>query len=232
MLEDLKKIVLKVNKNLVDLGLVKLTFGNMSAIDDSLKFVAIKPSGVDYNSLKEKDIVILDLDGKIIEGDKRPSSDTPSHLEIYRNFLGIKSVIHTHSTYATIFAQAKLPIKCFGTTHADYFFGRIPVSRDLHKKEIISNYELNTGKVIVETFKKNNLAYLDIPACLVANHGPFVWGSSIEKTLENALILEEIAKMNIEVNKLNSNATEISKDLLNKHFLRKHGKDAYYGQVK
>lgn len=232
MLEDLKKQVKEANQKLVELGLVKLTFGNVSAIDDSNKLVAIKPSGVDYDSLKNRDIVILDLNGEIIEGDKRPSSDTPSHLELYRNFPGIKSVIHTHSTYATIFAQAKKPITCFGTTHADYFRGDIPLTRDLTEEEVKENYELNAGKVMVETFQNRNINHLEMFACLLPNHAPFVWGRSIDKTLENAFVLEEIAKTSLMTINLNPKINPINKHLLDKHFLRKHGKDAYYGQKK
>lgn len=231
MFEDLRKQVKEANQRLSKLGLTTLTFGNLSAIDESKKFVAIKPSGVDYDLLKDEDIVIVNLKGEVIEGDKNPSLDTPTHLELYRNFEDIRAVIHTHSECATIFAQARRPIDCFGTTHADYFRGSIPVTRELTKQEIQNNYELNTGKVIVETFK-DKLDYLEIPACLVSGHGPFVFCNSIKNTLENAVILEKIAKMNLEVLKINPDVNSIDKTLLDKHYLRKHGKNAYYGQRK
>ena len=230
MLEDLKKEVCKANKKLVEGGLVKFTFGNVSGIDDSGKYVAIKPSGVDFYELKKEDMVILDLNGNVVEGTKKPSSDTPTHLELYNNFQGIKSVIHTHSENAVAFAQAKKPIICLGTTHADYFNGEIPVTREMERYEIEDHYEKNTGKVIIETFNKKDLDSLQIPACLVYSHGPFVWGASIEKTLENAFILEEIAKINLKTLLINSKTQCIDDCLLNKHFSRKHGKNAYYGQ--
>jgi len=229
MYEDLKKQVKKANQELAESGLVKFTFGNLSLIDNSKRFVVIKPSGIHYKSLEDEDMVVIDIDGKIIEGEKMPSSDTQTHLEIYRNFQ-TGSVIHTHSEYATAFAQAKKAIDCLGTTHADYFFGSIPVTRDLTEQEIQQDYELNTGRVIVETFKEKELDPIKIPACLVASHGPFVWGESIEKAMENALALEEIAKINFLALLINPEIKSISESLLNKHYLRKHGKDAYYGQ--
>jgi len=231
MFEDLKKQIREANQKLVELNLVKLTFGNVSSIDNSGKFVVIKPSGVDYGSLKDEDMVVLDLDGKVIEGDKKPSSDTHSHLELYRKFRGIKSIVHTHSPYATIFAQAKKPINCLGTTHADYFRGDIPITRDLTEKEVEENYELNTGKVIVETFVNQNIDFLEMFACLVSRHGPFVWGETISKALENALLLEEIAKTSLMASNLNSDINSINQYLLDKHFLRKHGEKADYGQA-
>ena len=230
MLNKLKEKVRKANQELVELGLVKLTFGNLSAIDESGEYVAIKPSGVDYSVLKNKDIVILDLSGEKVEGEKNPSSDTPTHIELYRNFREVGAIIHTHSEYATSFAQAKLSIKCLGTTHADYFRGNIPLTRDLTEQEIKEDYELNTGKVIVETFKKNKINPLEISACLVSGHGPFVWGRTIDRAVENAFILEELAKMNFKSMLLNNKLESLDKFLLDKHYLRKHGKDAYYGQ--
>ncbi|VVB78733.1 L-fuculose phosphate aldolase [uncultured archaeon] len=230
MLDKLKREVRKANQKLVELGLVKLTFGNLSAIDELREYVAIKPSGVDYSIMKTKDMVILDLSGEKVQGDKNPSSDTPTHLELYRRFGAIGSVIHTHSEYATSFAQARVPIKCIGTTHADYFHGDIPVTRNLTEDEIKKDYELNTGKVIVETFAKNNLDPLEISACLVSGHGPFVWGKTIDQAVENALILEELAKMNFKSMLLNNELSGLDKFLLDKHYLRKHGKNAYYGQ--
>jgi len=229
MLENLKEKVSIANKKLVKLGLVVLTFGNLSAIDKSRNYVAIKPSGVGYGCLKKEDISILDFKNNLIEG-KKPSSDTLSHLELYRNFEGIKSIVHTHSTYATTFAQAKMPLFCLGTTHADYFHGKVPITREMTIEEVKENYELNTGKLIVETFTEKNINPLEIQAYLVSSHGPFVWGESIEKVLENSYILEEIAKMNFRALTLNPKISPIPQYLLDKHYFRKHGKNAYYGQ--
>jgi len=233
MHQQLKQQVRIANQKLTD-SLVdpNTTFGNLSAIDETHRFVAIKPSGIPFNELQDNDIPILDLNGNIIEGDKKPSSDTPTHLELYKAFPQIKSIIHTHSQTATAFAQAKTPIKCIGTTHADYFNGTIPVTRDLTPEEINNSYELNIGRVIVETFNQhqpNPINPLEISACLVSSHGSFVWGDSITQTLSNAHILEQIAKLNFQTLLINPN-TEINKNLLTKHYQRKHGRDAYYGQ--
>ena len=230
MLEKLKQQVRIANQKLTQ-ALVdsNTTFGNLSAIDETHRFIAIKPSGIPFNELKDEDIPILDLNGNLIEGDKKPSSDTPTHLELYKAFPQIKSIIHTHSQNATAFAQAKIPIKCLGTTHADYFNGTIPITRELTEEEIKNNYEQNTGKVIIETFNNSNINPLEIPASLVSFHGPFVWGASINQALTNAHILEQIAKLNLKTIMINS-STEINKNLLNKHYQRKHGKNAYYGQ--
>lgn len=230
MLEKLKEKVCSGNKDLARHGLVIFTWGNLSEIDFEKKIVAIKPSGVSFEALTPEDIVLLDLDGKILEGSKRPSSDTPTHLKIYRNFPKIKSVVHTHSTYATAFAQALKEIECFGTTHADHFFGSVPVTRKLLKEEIIKDYEANTGKVIVETVEEKRIDPLQVPACLVANHGPFVFGYSSRNAIQNAVVLEQVARMNIETLKVNPATKAIDQALLGKHFLRKHGKNAYYGQ--
>jgi L-ribulose-5-phosphate 4-epimerase len=231
MLEDLKTKVCNANKSLLSSGLVILTWGNVSAIDPSSGIVAIKPSGVPYDVLKAEDIALVDLEGRIIEGDKKPSSDTNTHLEIYRNFRNdVASVIHTHSTYATIYAQAKKEIPCIGTTHADYFYGPIPVTRDLKEEEIQNDYELNIGKVIVEHFRTHNLDPSEMPACLVASHGPFVWGASIDEALEHALILETVAKMSIYSQGLAEGIGPIDEALLRKHYFRKHGDTSYYGQ--
>lgn len=224
----LKSEVQKANQELGALGLVKMTFGNLSARKGN--YVFIKPSGVAYNVLKAEDIVVTDLQGKVIQGTMKPSTDLPSHLELYRNFPEIRSVVHTHSEYATIFAQARTPLICLGTTHADYFQGSIPVTRDLTPREIQENYELNTGKVIAELFNEKAINCLMVPACLVASHGPFVWGQSIDNAVENAFVLEEIARMNYRTLTLNHQTPAINPDLLNKHFQRKHGKNAYYGQ--
>lgn len=228
MLEKLKQEVLEANLCLPKFGLVVFTWGNVSAIDESGKYVAIKPSGVEYDVLKRDDIVIVDLDGNVIEGKLNPSSDTPTHLELYRNFPKIKGIVHTHSRWATIFSQAKLDLNPFGTTHADYFYGKIPCTRLMNKEEIENDYELNTGKVIVETFKEKDP--MQVPAVLVASHGPFAWGKSAMDAVHQAVVLEEIAMMNWHSMMANKTLDSMQSDLLNKHFLRKHGKNAYYGQ--
>lgn len=228
MLEELKQEVLEANLCLPKFGLVVFTWGNVSAIDESGKYIAIKPSGVEYDVLKIDDIVIVDLDGNVVEGHYNPSSDTPTHLELYRNFPGIKGIVHTHSRWATIFSQAKLDLNPIGTTHADYFYGRIPCTRLMSCEEIENDYELNTGKVIVETFK--NMDPLHVQAVLVASHGPFAWGKSAMDAVHQAVVLEEIAMMNWHAFMINKDLGSMQNVLLNKHFLRKHGKNAYYGQ--
>lgn len=228
MLEELKQEVLEANLCLPKYGLVVFTWGNVSAIDKSGKYVAIKPSGVEYDVLTRDDIVIVDLDGNVVEGKLNPSSDTPTHLELYRSFPNIKGIVHTHSRWATIFSQAKIDLNPFGTTHADYFYGKIPCTRLMNKNEIENNYELNTGKVIVETFK--NKDPMEVPAVLVASHGPYAWGKSAMDAVHQAVVLEEIAMMNWHSMMANKALDVMQSDLLNKHFLRKHGKNAYYGQ--
>lgn len=230
MLEKLKEEVCRANKDLVKHGLVLFTWGNVSAIDREKGIVAIKPSGVDYGTLKPEDIVLVDMDGKVVGGSKKPSTDTAAHLEIYKGFKDVNSVIHTHSTHATIFAQAKKPIICLGTTHADHFYGYVPVTRDLTEEEVVNNYEHNIGKVIVELFTQKKINALDTPACLVASHGPFVWGKSIKSAVCNAAVLDEVAKMALETTKLNPSIKPIDGFLLDKHYTRKYGKNAYYGQ--
>ena len=229
MLEKLKQEVFEANLALVRHGLVLFTWGNVSALDPQTKMVAIKPSGVSYDAMKPEDMVILDLQGNVIEGDLRPSSDTPTHLELYRQFRGINAIVHTHSKWATIWAQARRPIPTLGTTHADNFYGDIPVTRRLSATEVNSHYELNTGRVIVETFTKQNIDPLAMQAVIVANHGPFSWGISPTKAVENAAVMEYVAEMAYYALELN-NRTAIDQYLLDKHYLRKHGKDAYYGQ--
>ncbi len=230
MLEELKKKVCTANKELFKNNLVTFSWGNVSGIDREKNLIAVKASGVSLKDLSPEDIVIVDMEGKVIEGDKKPSVDIDAHLVLYKNFENIKSVVHAHSTYLTIHAQAKKPILCLGTTHADYFYGKVPVSRDLSDEEINNGYEANTGKAIVETLGKNKLNPDYCRACLVASHGPFVWGDSVQNALQNAVALEQIAKMNLHALKLNPATEEIPKVLLDKHFLRKHGKNAYYGQ--
>ena len=232
MLENLKNEVLKANKRLVEYGLVLLTWGNVSGIDREKGLVVIKPSGVDYAALTPDDMVVVDLNGNTVEGRLRPSSDTPTHLELYRAFPEIGGVSHAHSTYATAFSQAGEEIIPLGTTHADCFAGAIPVTRKLSEAEIKTEYEKNTGAVIVETFDKSGIDYKEVPAVLVAMHAPFTWGDSPEKAVENALVLERIAEMNVISFAISdkTRAEPMDKALLEKHFFRKHGKDAYYGQ--
>ncbi|MFA5142294.1 MAG: L-ribulose-5-phosphate 4-epimerase AraD [Candidatus Woesearchaeota archaeon] len=232
MMQNLKEIVCKANKELVDLDLVIFTWGNASAIDREKGLIAIKPSGIPYSELKPEDIPILDLDGKIIEGEKIPSSDTATHLELYKNFKEISAIVHTHSPYATIFAQAKKPIPCLGTTHADHFYGQIPVTRDLSIDEIKEKYESNTGKIIVELFNRMNFNPTEIPACLVSSHGPFVWGKSMDEAIHNSAILEYIARLAFKSIALENNIGSINQELLDRHYLRKNGPSSYYGQRK
>ncbi|MBN2711893.1 MAG: L-ribulose-5-phosphate 4-epimerase [Planctomycetes bacterium] len=228
MLEDLKAEVCQANIELQRQRLVIYSWGNVSGIDRSKELVAIKPSGVAYDKLKPADIVLVDLDGKVVEGALKPSSDTPTHLELYRNFAEIGGVCHTHSTNATVWAQACKPIPCLGTTHADYFYGEIPVTKVMAKSDVEGEYELNTGKAIVQTF--SSIDYGEVPAVLVANHGPFTWGESPGGSVETAVILEQVAEMALKCASLGGRLTPIPDALLDKHFLRKHGKSAYYGQ--
>jgi L-ribulose-5-phosphate 4-epimerase len=228
MLEQLKKSVCEANLELQKQNLVIYSFGNVSGIDRKKGIVAIKPSGIAYEELTPDKIVLLDLQGNVIEGKLRPSSDTPTHLELYRTFSDIGGVCHTHSTFATMWAQACREIPPLGTTAADYFYGAVPATKPLTNSEIKNNYELNIGKTIAKRFK--NIDPLQMPACLVACHGPFTWGKSPEEAVENAVILENTAKLAFGTVMLNLDAAPISKALLDKHHFRKHGKDAYYGQ--
>ena len=227
MLENLKEQVFKANLELVKYNLVIFTWGNVSAREDD--YVVIKPSGVDYDTMKADDMVVLDLDGNKIEGKYNPSSDTPTHLELYKAFPKIKGITHTHSNYATSFAQAGKPIEAFGTTHADYFYGDIPTTRYLTKEETETNYEKNTGKVIIETFKDKD--YMAIPGVLVRSHGVFSWGKDAHNSVHNAVVMEELAKMNYQTLALNQGSNNLPQYTLDKHYNRKHGKNAYYGQV-
>jgi L-ribulose-5-phosphate 4-epimerase len=218
----------EANMQLPNFGLVDLTFGNVSVIDRATGVFGIKPSGVDYSRLKPEDIVLIDLDGRQVSGALRPSSDTPTHRRLFQAFTAIRSVVHTHSRNAVSFAQAGKPIPCFGTTHADYFYGEVPVTRPMSPQEIQSAYEWETGNVIVERFA--NLDPEQLSAVLVHGHGPFSWGPSGPKAVENALALEIIAEMAIKALQINPAAQPISQHLLDKHFLRKHGPGAYYGR--
>jgi len=228
MLDFLKQQVLEANLLLPKHDLVTLTWGNVSGIDRARGLIAIKPSGMNYGELTADDMVIVDLDGKIIDGKLKPSSDTATHLELYKAFLHIGGIVHTHSRWATSFAQAGRSIEPTGTTHADHFYGTIPCSRLLTPFEIANNYELETGKVILETFK--NLDPDSIPAVLVQSHGPFCWGITPEAAVETAVVLEEVAFIQYHALTLNPKLLPLQKELLDKHFLRKHGKNAYYGQ--
>lgn len=230
ILDKLREQVLDANLELVRRGLVLYTFGNASGIDRERKLVVIKPSGVPYETMKPEHLVVTDLEGNIVEGSLRPSSDLPTHLMLYKAFAGIGGVAHTHSEYATAWAQARKPIPCFGTTHADYFHGPVPVTEPMTKQEIETEYEKNTGEAIVRTFR-NRLA-TDVPAVLVANHGPFAWGPDATAAAHNAVILEAVARMAYFSVTINGDAREIGAALHDKHYLRKHGAQAYYGQAK
>jgi L-ribulose-5-phosphate 4-epimerase len=231
--EELKERVYKANLALVDAGLVVLTWGNASGADRDAGVMAIKPSGVPYDVLKPADIVVLSIEtGRVVDGSARPSSDTPTHLYLYQKFSSVGGVVHTHSTCGTSFAQAGREIPCLGTTHADNFYGSIPCTRPLTDGEIADEYELNTGKVIVECFGRRELDPASIPGVLVASHAPFAWGGTPEKAVENAIVLEFAAQMALNTFALNAAASAIPQPLLDKHFLRKHGRNAYYGQSK
>ena len=237
MLEELKEKVCKANLDLVKHGLVIFTWGNVSAIDRESGLVVIKPSGVSYDNMKPSDMVVVDLDGKVVEGDLNPSSDTPTHLVLYKAFKNIGGVVHTHSTYATAWAQAGKDIPNIGTTHADYFHDDIPCTRDMRKNEVFGEYEKETGNVIVERFARLNPD--DTPGVLVKNHGPFTWGTDAFNAVHNAVVLEEVAKMafiskTIEFTYLDlvPHTPSMNRHLIEKHYSRKHGPNAYYGQKK
>ena len=228
MLQDLKKEVCEANRDLERHGLVTLTWGNASGFDRDRGLVVIKPSGVPYASLQPDDLIVLDLDGETVEGSLKPSSDAPTHLVLYRNFDGIAGVVHTHSLHATMFCQANRELPCMGTTHADHFCGTVPVARALTEAEVEQDYEGHTGNVIVERFL--NLDPVAVPGVLVAHHAPFTWGPSVGKALENSVALEACAEMAIGTLSLDAQAGPIPSHILDKHYRRKHGPDAYYGQ--
>lgn len=227
MLEKLKEQVFQANLDLVKHGLVVFTWGNVSGIDRETGHVVIKPSGVSYSNMKPKDMVVLNLYGQVVEGNLKPSSDSATHLVLYRQFTNIGGIVHTHSEWATSWAQAGKSIPALGTTHADYFHGEIPCTRAMTRAEIEGEYEKETGKVIVERFKNLNPDH--IPGVLVNNHGPFSWGTDAHNAVHNAVVMEEVAKMAFRTLVINPDGM-MSQTLLDKHFLRKHGKDAYYGQ--
>jgi len=229
MLEELKQQVHQANLKLQAEGLVKGTFGNVSGLDRAGGHVVIKPSGVPYDRLSPDDMVVVSLQtGQVVGGDLRPSSDTPTHLVLYRSFTQIGGVVHTHSLFATAWAQARREIPCYGTTHADYFHGPVPVTRLMTPEEIQGDYEANTGKVIVERFI--GIDPMKAPAALVAEHGPFTWGRSPDEAVHNAVVLEHLARLAIETLRVDPRSQPIQPELLDKHFLRKHGPGAYYGQ--
>ena len=230
LLAALREEVLEANLDLVRRGLVLSTFGNASGVDRTQGLIVIKPSGVAYEAMKPADLVVTDLQGKVMEGTLRPSSDLPTHAALYRAFPSVGGIAHTHSEYATAWAQARRAIPCFGTTHADYFHGPIPVTEVLAENEIVGEYEANTGAAIIRTFE--NLDAMSIPAVLVANHAPFAWGHDPRKAAETAWMLESVARMAYLTVSLNPHASDIAKTLHDRHFLRKHGEKAYYGQTR
>jgi len=230
---DLRETVFNANRRLASTGLVLGTFGNVSAVDRRAGLFAIKPSGVSYDHLTPEHMVPVSLEtGEVLDGSWRPSSDTPTHLELYRAFPSIGGVVHTHSEYATVFAQARQPIRCMGTTHADYFRDDVPVTRPMTKAEVERDYERNTGLVIVETFASMRLSPDEVSAVLVANHGPFTWAHDVFKAIEHAEVLEYLARVEWRVRALNPDAARPDAFLVDKHHLRKHGPSAYYGQKK
>lgn len=229
MLEALKEIVCEDNLELFRRGVVLYTWGNVSGIDRARGLVVIKPSGVPYQGMQPSDMVVVDLEGRIVEGTLRPSSDTPTHLELYKAFPEIGGVVHTHSTHAVVFAQAGMDLPALGTTHADYFYGAVPVSRSLTRAEVQEAYEKNTGRVIVETVQETGRKALDVPGVLVRNHGPFTWGKDPEEAVYHSVVLEEIAEMAWKTLQINP-AAALPPYILEKHYQRKHGPKAYYGQ--
>lgn len=231
-MENLKKEVCEANLELVKRGVVIYTWGNVSGISDDRKYMVIKPSGVDYSTMKDEDMVVVEVaTGNVVEGKWKPSSDTPTHLELYKKYDSIKGIVHTHSTNATSFAQAGMDIPALGTTHADYFYGDIPCTRELSEEEVKKAYEKNTGLVIIETFENKGLDVMAVPGVIIKNHGPFAWGTSPANAVYNAVVMEAIAEMDLKTLQLNPNS-EMKQYVLDKHYTRKHGLNAYYGQEK
>lgn len=232
MLKKLKHAVYEANMELPHRGLVTYTWGNVSGIDRERGLVVIKPSGVSYDELTPDDLVVLDLDGKVVDGKLNPSSDTKTHLELYKAFPEIGGIVHTHSPYAVGWAQAGRDIPAYGTTHADYFYGPVPCCRSLTEQEVEENYERNTGLVIVETFRQRELDPVHVPGAICRNHGPFTWGKDAAQAVYHAVVLEEVAKMAVYTTQIAPDAQPAPQYVLDKHFLRKHGPNAYYGQKK
>lgn len=230
MLEKLKEEVYRANMDLPKYGLVTFTWGNVSGIDREKGLFVIKPSGVEYDKLKPEDMVVVDLQGNKVEGEYNPSSDTPTHVVLYNEFPNIGGIVHTHSEWATSWAQAGRAIPCYGTTHADYIYGEVPCVRNLTKNEIDEDYETNTGNVIVEEFRRFQKDVLSVPAVLCKNHGPFTWGKSSAEAVHNSVVLEECAKMAYRTELINPGVKEAPQELIEKHYMRKHGANAYYGQ--
>lgn len=230
MLDKLKEEVFQANLDLPKHGLVKYTWGNVSAVDRDSGLFVIKPSGVTYEKMTAKDMVVVDLDGRVVEGELNPSSDTLTHAVLYKHYLEIGGIAHTHSTWATIWAQAGLDVQAMGTTHADTFYGAVPCARFLTEREVNDGYEMETGKVIIETFEERGLDVLAVPGILLQGHGPFTWGKDAKTAVMNSVVLDEVSKMNFFTQKLNGLAEELPQRILDKHYLRKHGQNAYYGQ--
>lgn len=231
MLEQLKKEVYEANMLLPQYGLVTFTWGNVSGIDREQGLIVIKPSGVEYDRLKPDDMVVLDLEGNRVEGQLNPSSDTRTHIELYRAFPALGGIVHTHSVHAVAWAQAGKDIPCFGTTHADYFYGPVPCTRHLTDEEIAEDYEKNTGRVIIETFQRRKINPDYVPGVVCASHGPFTWGKDAVQAVYHAVVLEEVAKMAVLTKQVEIQAEPAPQNIQEKHFMRKHGPDAYYGQV-
>lgn len=232
MLEQLKEEVFQANLELPERGLIKYTWGNVSAVDREKGLFVIKPSGVGYDDMQASDMVVCDFEGNIIEGDLNPSSDMPTHAVLYKEFPEIGAVVHTHSTWATIWAQAGLDVPAMGTTHADTFYGTVPCARFLTQAEIDRGYEEETGRAIVETFRERGIKPMEVPGVLLHGHGPFTWAKDAKGAVLNAVVLDEVCKTNLFARQLNAFAEELPQRILDKHYLRKHGKNAYYGQKK
>ena len=230
MLEELRQQVYEANMELPERGLVTYTWGNVSGIDRKSGLLAIKPSGVEYEDLTPESLVILDLEGNIIEGNLKPSSDTKTHIELYKAFPSIGGIVHTHSPYAVAWAQAGEDIPCYGTTHADYFYGSIPCARHLTPEEIEEDYEKGTGTVIIETFTERGIDPAHVPAVICMSHGPFAWGKDAQAAVYHAVVLEEVAKMALLTRQVKADSLPAPQHVQNKHFMRKHGPNAYYGQ--
>ncbi|WP_018750339.1 L-ribulose-5-phosphate 4-epimerase [Paenibacillus sanguinis] len=230
MLERLKEQVYEANLELPKQGLVKFTWGNVSAVDRESRLFVIKPSGVSYETMKPSDMVVVDFDGNVVEGELRPSSDTATHAVLYKHYEEIGGIVHTHSTWATAWAQAGLDLSVMGTTHADTFYGAVPCTRFLTQAEVDGGYEAETGRLIIETFEERGLDVMAVPGVLLKGHAPFTWGKDAKSAVMNTVVLEEVAKMNLLARQLNPSAEDLPQYILDKHYLRKHGKDAYYGQ--